>query len=152
MVSTGRRMNPLHSSMVETTDGVFAFFHTMRGPEFLFLYFAWFVLTFAAVLILRHRGLDKPLTTFSGLLVYEGFAVIRLIDGSAHGLHRWENLIIMMVIGGLVFFVRASHSGDGNSSGGFFHSCSSGSGCGSGSSCGGGCGGGGCGGCGGGGD
>jgi hypothetical protein len=143
-------MNFPASIFAQADDGIFSFLHTMRGPDFLLLYFVWFIVTFGGVLLLRWNGHDSPLTTVAGLLLYELLGVLRIISGSAHGMHKWEFLILMMVIGAVVFVVRIKlnqSSGDGghwwsSSSGG--SSCSSGGG---GAGCGGG--GGGCGGCGG---
>lgn len=118
------------------------FLETMKGPEFLALYLGWFVFVFCCVLVARKCGADSPITTSIGLILFEGLGVARLIIGSAHGMHKFEILFVMMFVGAILFLVRAENlsSGSGSSSGG---SCGGG-GCG-----GGGCGGGGCGGCGG---
>ncbi|HEV8541368.1 MAG TPA: hypothetical protein VGR78_03160, partial [Verrucomicrobiae bacterium] len=44
---------------------------TIKGPEFLGLYFGWFVLTFSTVLLLRKKLADSPLVTVGGLLAFE---------------------------------------------------------------------------------
>lgn len=149
-------MSPGHAILAQSDGGLLAFLHTMRGPDFLLLFAVWFVVTFCGVLLFRWGGHDTPINTLSGFLAYELLGAVRIIDGSAHGMHRWGFLILMMIVGGLVFFIRAkrfNNSGDNCSSGGWW----SGGGWGGGSSCsgggggGGGCGGGGggCGGCGG---
>ena len=149
-------MNPSTAIFAQADSGLFRFLHTLRGPDFLLLFWVWFLVTFCSVLLWRWRVADSPLVSLIGLLGFEALGVARMIDGSAHGLHKWGFLILMMVAGGIAFFIRAKHfktgGGDGNCSGGSWWSsgCSSGSsGCGS--SGGGGCGGGGggCGGCGG---
>ena len=143
-------MNFPPAILAQAGGGVFNFLHTLRGPDFLLLFWVWFLVTFGGTLLLRWRGRDTPLTTILGLLCFEALGVARMIDGSAHGLHKWEFLILMMVIGGICFFIRANNFQFGGGNG----SCSGGSWWSSGSSCsggGGGCGGGGggCGGCGG---
>jgi len=116
-----------------------SFLHTMNVPDFLTLYFVWFLVLWIAVLVVRKAGHDTPFTSVCGILLFEGLGAARYIDGSAHGLHRWDILFVMMAFGWLPFVLRARHFDQGGSG-----SCSGGGGCG-----GGGCGGGGCGGCGG---
>ena len=125
---------------------LFDFLHTMKGPDFLVLYGGWFVITFGIVLVLRRQDHDNVMTTLAGLACFIGLGLARLIDGSAHGMHKWNLLIAMMIIGGFCFVIRLEQSSGGSSDGSsWWSSCSTGGGCG-----GGGCGGGGCGGCGGG--
>ena len=148
-------MNPHPVILAQTADqGILGFLHTMRGPDFLLLFGVWFLVTFGGVLLFRWRGQDTPFTTITGLAGYELLGIVRIIDGSAHGMHNWGFLILMMIIGGIIFLIRAEHfenTGNDGSGGSWWNSNSSGgsSGC---SSGGGGCGGGGggCGGCGGG--
>ena len=121
------------------------FLHTMRGPDFLVLYAVWFVILFAAVLILRHTGFDNGFTTLGGLTLFLGLGIARIAVGTAHGMHNWSYLIMMMIFGAIFFLARLEQvSGSDSSSNSWWSSCSTGGGCGSG-----GCGGGGCGGCGG---
>jgi uncharacterized membrane protein YgcG len=117
----------------------FDFLRTMTGPEFLVLFLVWFLLLFGAVLLLRRWGFDTPLTTFTGFALFESLGLARFVIGSTNDMHNWEYLLIMMPLGGVIFFARGA-----NSSGGGFDGDSEG-GCGSD----GGGGGGGCGGCGG---
>lgn len=127
--------------------GAFDFLHTMRGPEFLFVYAFWFAAVFVVVLALRKMGHDTPIVSGLGLVAFELLGVTRYLVGSAHGMHRWDMLWMMMFVGGCCFVFRAeSFNGSGRSGGscggGFsISSCSGGGGCGGG--------GGGCGGCGG---
>ena len=116
----------------------------MSGPDFLELYFVWFLVTFGVVLLCRWRGHDTPAVTITGLLAYEGLGAVRFVIGTIDGLHRWDFMALMMIFGGLIFFVRTKSGGSG---GGWWNQGrgSGGGGCGS-SGCGGG---GGCGGCGG---
>jgi hypothetical protein len=124
----------------------------INGPSFLVLYFIWFLLTRLTVALLRARGHDTFQTTLAGLVAFEGLGLARIYDGSRHGMHNWDFLIVGMVVGGFLFLVRptAGNSGGlgGNDSSSSWSSCSSsssssgGGGCGGGSSCGG-CGGGG---------
>jgi hypothetical protein len=139
---------PLFPVLAQAGGGILAFFGTMQGPDFLGLYLGWFFLTRLTVMFLRHFGHDTTATTLIGLVCYELLAVARIIAGTAHGLHRWGFLIAMMVVGGLIFFLRAEHlkKGDGSS---WITSCGTGSSCSGGGGCGGGGCGGGCGGCGG---
>ncbi|HEV2693754.1 MAG TPA: hypothetical protein VG347_12755 [Verrucomicrobiae bacterium] len=137
-------MNPPPAILAQVDHGAFSFLHTMRGPDFLLLFGVWFAVTFGWVLWRRCNDADTPATTLIGLVCFEGLGVVRIIDGSAHGLHNWFYLLLMMFFGGIAFFMRAEHfqNRNGNTS-----SCSSGSSCSGGGGCGGG--GGGCGGCGG---
>jgi hypothetical protein len=117
------------------------FLETMRGPEFLALYFVWFILTWGCMLLVRHKVVDCIWTSLGGLALFEGLGVTRYIVGEAHGMHKWDFLFAMMFIGALFFLARTDSFTSGSGSG--WGSCGGG-GCG-----GGGCGGGGCGGCGG---
>jgi hypothetical protein len=119
--------------------GLFDFLGTMKGPEFLVLYFVWFLLLFGAVFLLRRWGFDTPWTTRIGVLLFEALGIARFVIGSAQGMHMWAIMFTMMALGPFAFWVRG-----GDSNGGGFH-FDVGGGCGSD----GGCGGGGCGGCGG---
>ncbi len=139
----------------------------MKGPDFLGLFFVWFLVTLLTVIALRAAGYDEYRVTFTGLVCFEALGVARIVVGSFHGMERWGFLIAMMCIGALCFFIRAKHfegmggnggdtGGGGGDTGGTWWSSdsSSSSSSDSSSSGGGGCGGGGsgCGGCGGGGD
>jgi uncharacterized membrane protein YgcG len=131
----------------QAEGGWFDFLHTMRGPDFLLLYFIWFIVTFGTVLLFRWRGKDTPLVTLGGLACYELLGLVRIIVGSMHGMQKWDFLILMMVIGGVIFLIRASFNQSNGDGGSWWSSnCSSGSSCGGGGGCGSG---GGCGGCGG---
>src|SRR5258706_170088 len=103
--------------LAQSDGGIFSFLHTMKGPEFLALCFVWFVLTFATVLILRWRGFDTPVTTFIGLFCFELLGIVRMIVGSAYGMHKWGFLIAMMIVGGIIFFLRAEHFDNSGDSG-----------------------------------
>lgn len=133
-------------------SNAFDFLYTMKGPDFLLLYFIVFVFLRVFVALARaQEGFAELAAPVIGCLVYEIFGAVRMVVGSAHGLHKWDFLILMMVIGGPLFFVRFDNIGGGASGtgGGGWFGC--GSSCGGGGGCGGGgCGGGGCGGCGGG--
>ena len=98
------------SILAQADNGIFSFLHTMEGPEFLGLYLVWFAVVFVTVLILRWRGRDSPVTTVVGVACFELLGVARMIVGSAHGLHQWEFLIVMMILGGLAFFYGPSIS------------------------------------------
>ena len=111
--------------------GIFSFLHTMKGPEFLGLFAGWFAVTFVTVLILRSCGRDTPLTTIVGLGCFELLGVARILVGSARGMHRWEFLFVMMVFGGVVFFLRAEHFESSRGLGGSSTGCGGG-GCGGG--------------------
>src|SRR5262249_37020441 len=104
----------------------------------LFCYAGWFLVTWIAMLIVRHRVADTTTTTVIGLVCFEAVGVAGYIIGTAQGMHKWDFMFAMMIIGGLFFLVRAENLSSG----------SGGAGCGGGCG-GGGCGGGGCGGCGG---
>lgn len=120
-----------------------SFLETMQGPDFLVLYLVWFGLTWIGMLVVRHKITDTPWTSLGGMLAFEGLGVARFLVGSAHGMHKWDFLFMMMGVGALFFVLRAEHFKSGSDGGWGVGSCGGG-GCG-----GGGCGGGGCGGCGG---
>src|SRR5262245_38711294 len=111
--------------------GLFSFLHTMKGPDFLWLFVCWFALSFATVLILRWRGQDTPFTTAGGILCFEALGVVRIIVGSAHGMHKWDYLILMMIVGAIAFLIRAEHFKGSGKSGSSWWSCGDG-GCGGG--------------------
>jgi hypothetical protein len=131
--ATGSRHGP-------SSSGFFPgqFLGTMKGPEFLVLFFVWFLLLFGGVLLLRWWGFDTPLTTLTGFVLFEALGVARFVIGSANGMQNWGIMAFMMILGGIAFFTRGSSLSGGALSG------DSGGGCGSNE----GCGGGGCGGCG----
>jgi len=125
------------------------FLHTVKGPDFLFLFILWFLILRVTVGILRNRGYDNPLTTFLGVGLFEALAIARIVVGSAHGMHKWDFLLTMMVIGGFLFFIRLdqiNYTGTGGSGSSCSSSSSSSSCSGGGGGCGGGGGYGGCGG------
>ncbi len=131
-----------------------AFLHTMKGQDFLGLFFVWFLVTFLTVVFVRTWGHDTPFVTAVGLISFELLAVARIVVGSFYGMQRWGLLIVMMIVGAFFFLIRGKHfegtGGDSGEPGGTWWSSDSGSGSSGGGGCGGG--GGGCGGCGGGGD
>ena len=110
-----------HSMLAQTDGGIFRFLHTMRGPDFLLLFGIWFIVTFGCVLLFRWRGQDTPFTTLTGLLCFEALGAARIMDGAAHGLHKWGFLILMMIVGGIIFIIRTEHfnSQGGDGSGGW---------------------------------
>ena len=120
----------------------------MRGPAFLGLYIVTFAVTFGGATLLRHAWRDTWILSVAGFVAFEVVGLIRIAEGLSRGMHKFQFLGLMMLVGGLAFFVRAKEDGTGHGlfghcGGGHSGSCGS-SGCGSG----GGCGGGGCGGCG----
>lgn len=162
----------IDSLLAAATSGPLDFLHTMKGPDFLELFFVWFLVTFLTLVALRRVGYDDIRVTVTCLTCFEVLGVARIVVGSFHGMEKWGFLIAMMGIGALFFFIRAKHfegmggggggdteTGGGGTGGTWWSSDSSASSGGSSSSDssssgGGGCGGGGsgCGGCGGGGD
>jgi hypothetical protein len=44
----------------QADDGIFGFLHTMKGPDFLGLYFVWFAVIFVTVLIFVGAGTTRP--------------------------------------------------------------------------------------------
>lgn len=133
-----------------TTDGwPLDFFHRVKGPEFLIGYGIWFALLFGISRCWRKDGGPHPVASGACWLLFVVVGVIRIYVGSTHGMHKWELLILMMILGSMLFFARFDNTGGSSGSSSTWGSCS-GSSCSSGGGCGGG--GGGCGGCGGGGD
>lgn len=124
---------------------------SLRGPDFLTLYFWFGVFCLGGVIVARFTSCSTLAGLVVVVLAYELVGLARYQYGISHGMHRFGIMTTMMWMGplGAAFVAFMTFSGDGGSS--FFSSgCGSscsGSSCGS--SCGGGCGGGGCGGCGG---
>ena len=120
--------------------------HGWNGIQFLLFYGTTFFVLIASAYIIRHGVDDRYIVSVIHFLVFEAIGFARLHYGLTHGMHRFSYLIIMMILGGACFFLRAK-SDDGKSYG-FFGGCGiymgSNGGCDGG--CGGGCGG--CGGCG----
>lgn len=119
------------------------FMATLKGPEFLIFYGFTLAVAVTGVVKLREVWEDSWHVAILGLIFIESMGVLRYIDGSAAGMHKFTIMFFMMGIGGLLMFLRAEHFSGSSSSGG----CSDFSSCGS--SCSGCGGGGGCGGCGG---
>lgn len=104
--------------------GPFSFFHTAKGPEFLFGYAIWFGVLFLGSLAIRKDGARHPAASIAACFLYEIVGVIRIVDGSAHGMHKWNFLIIMMVFGAVFFFVRFDKTGgSSDSSSSWWSSC-----------------------------
>ena len=117
----------------------------MEGPEFLVVFSVWFLLTWVLVLVLRQHGFDTPLLNVGGFALFEALGIARYVLSEPAGMEDWGFMVLMMLFGGLCFFLRARHFKQGGKDSGS-SGCFSAGGCGSGGSCGGG----GCGGCGGG--
>ncbi len=104
----------------------------MDGPEFLWFYMKLFVGLIIISSMTRWFWKDIIAVSLIGFILFEFVAVLRLIDGLLMGMRNFWGMAIFMVVGGLLFFVRAHHVSSLSSDG----DCSSGSG-----GCGGGCGG-----------
>ena len=116
---------------------------SIKGPEFINLYF-WMAVGLLAVQWVFILAWDDQAPISSVMfLVFESVGVARFLTGYfLYDMRNFGYLAILMMITGVVFFLRMDHMTAGGIGG-----CRAG-GCGSCSSCGGGCGGG-CGGCGG---
>src|SRR5690242_702365 len=101
--------NATPNFMIAGIGNLFDFFHTMKGEDFLLLYAVWLLVLWAGVLLLRFGGKDHPVTTLTGWALFEGMGGLRYLIGSAHGMQRWEFLVLMMIFGSLFFIVRAHH-------------------------------------------
>ena len=115
----------------------------LKGPGFLFFYGIVLVGIFVGLQLLRKLWEDSLHVSLVALILFEALGVVRYIDGTAIGMHRFGIMFIMMGLGGVLMFMRFESSFGSSSS----SSCSWFGGCSSCSGCGGGCGG--CGGCGG---
>src|SRR5579862_9459788 len=120
---------------------LFGILEFIKGPEFLAIYGAWWLIVFIGVLLLRRKGYEHGVTAAWGLAMFLGVGLFRIVDGESHGMHRWGFLVLMMFVGAVLLSVRAESGGDGTSWGGSGCSSSCGGGGGSGGGCGGGCGG-----------
>ncbi len=118
----------------------------LTGPEFLSFYFALGVGFCIAFLIARFTGCSATVFIIL-LLAFEAIGLMRLGYGLTQGMHKFETLGQMMLLGPFSFLMVSAVGQGGSSGSGLGGGCSSGSSCGGGG--GGGCGGGGCGGCGG---
>ncbi|MDB6130665.1 MAG: hypothetical protein JWM04_1772, partial [Verrucomicrobiales bacterium] len=95
--------------LAEADAGIFSFLHTMRGPAFLVVYAVWFFLLFGIILLIRHRGNDSRLVTLVVIGAFEALGIARIFVGSSHGLHKWQFLLAMMVVGFVAFIMRTDH-------------------------------------------
>ncbi|HKB15770.1 MAG TPA: hypothetical protein VKF62_06880 [Planctomycetota bacterium] len=128
----------------------------IRGPTFLALYLALFLVLWIGSTIVRHAWMNATAVSTIACLAFLGTGIGRVVVGISQGMHQFGFLACAMVLGSLLFFLRLSHlqawgprGGTGGSCGGWMATgCSGGGGGGCGGG-GGGCGGGGCGGCGG---
>jgi hypothetical protein len=109
---------------------------TLKGPEFLEFYLILFVAILALLIMLRKLWGDTLHLTVIALLVFEGIGIVRFMDASAAGMHKFQIMFIMMGVGGVLFFLRAHHMNDASWSSDC-SSCSNCSGCGGGGGCGG---------------
>lgn len=121
----------------------YLYMFTLKGPDFIVFYLLLLGGIWLAVLGAKAALNREWLPRIAGLIAFEGVGAIRLVTGLMAGMHTFDLLLIMMLMGGCSFLLKAQEGG-GDSSGWGVGSACSGGGCG-----GGGCGGGGCGGCGG---
>jgi len=114
------------------------FIMPMQGLEFIVFYLFLFFGVWFALVAMRIFWEDSIQVTLIALITFEAVGVVRYMDASAVGMHKFGFMIAMMVVGAILLFTRYdNYSGEDWSSGsGCSSSCS---GCGSG--CGGGCGG-----------
>ena len=119
----------------------------INGPQFLLLYLLLLCGTLVGQARLRRRWIDWIGISVMGALIFETVGLTRLLAGAHAGMRRFGLLIVMMLVGGALHFLRAEHFAGGNSRDG---GCATFWGWGGCSGGGGGCGGGGtgCGGCG----
>ena len=85
----------------------------VRGPEFLVVYAVMFVIFFAPVLVIRKVWQDHWVVTTAGLVAFEGLGVARIYFAAQQGKHRIGFLLIMMLLGGIIFLLRAKETGEG---------------------------------------
>ncbi len=123
----------------------------LRGPGFLGFYAVTWLALFLGQILLRKPWPDATSLRVVAFLVFEGIGLARFFLASEVGMTRFGYMLLMMLIGGFVFFIDKVEGARGGGKGGkdepFFiwSGCGGASaGCGGG---GGGCGGGGCGGC-----
>lgn len=114
------------------------------GPAFFMAYIVILVgLLIIKSITIKLDFLTKSQANVFFLLLFEIIGITRIIFGYSQGMHRYSNLFLLMIVGGIFLGSDVKSKGD-SSTGGW-------GGLGCGSSCSGGCGGGcgGCGGCGG---
>src|SRR5690349_14337144 len=104
---------------------MFDFLYTIKGPDFLPLFLFWWLVTRIAVAIARSTEHDSAATTFIGLCTFEALGVARIVVGSAHGMHKWDFLLMMMLAGGATFLIRSDHFNSTGIGGSGTSSCSS---------------------------
>jgi len=105
-----------------------------EGPKFLVFYFIFFIVIYLISTFSRWYWKDCIAVSVVGLIAFEVPAMIRYFDATNNGMENFTVMIVTMLVGGIIFFLRAQHLKD---TGDFFGDCSS---C-SGGGCGGGCGG-----------
>ncbi len=101
----------------------------MDGPEFLWFYIKLFLALIILSSMTRWLWRDIIAVSLVPFILFELVAIIRLIDGILMGMSNFWDMVIFMVIGGVIFFLRAHHVSSSSSDG----DCSSGgcsSGCG----------------------
>jgi uncharacterized membrane protein YgcG len=119
------------------------FGQTLKGPRYLLFSGIFFVGSIIAATVLRHRWKDEWYISVLALLTFEAIGGFRIWLGLQADMKKFGFLVAIMLIGVVMFFMRAKDE----SGFGILGSCGIGGG---GGGCGGGgCGGGWCGGCGG---
>ena len=109
---------------------------SLKGPDFLEFYIIVFFTILVILILARRLWEDTMHVTLIALLIFEGIGIVRYIDASAAGMHKFQIMFFMMGVGGVLFFVRAHHTNNMSWSSDC-SSCSSCSGCGGGGGCGG---------------
>lgn len=108
----------------------------LNGPDFLFFYFFLYIGIWLSTAVTRKIWEDSLHVTVIALLIFAGVGLIRYLDASATGMHKFSFMFMMMAIGAVLLFARFDHSSRNNRHDN--SSCSSGcSGCGGGGGCGG---------------
>jgi hypothetical protein len=107
------------------------------GPEFLTFYFFLFMAVWLSLVAIRKIWEDSAHVTLIALFIFEGVGLIRYIDASAAGMHKFGYMFMMMAVGAVLLFSRYDHTNGNNWYDSSCSSCSSCSGCGGGGGCGG---------------
>jgi len=107
----------------------------LNGPDFLFFYFFLFIGIWLSTAFMRKIWEDSVHVTLIALFIFEYVGLIRYLDASAAGMHKFNFMFIMMAVGAVLLFTRYDHSSgndwsDSSSCGSSCSGCGGGGGCG----------------------
>ena len=81
----------------------------VKGPQFVVIYLLMAVVALFGQWVIRRLWDDRWLVSCLALLLVEAVGVARLISGYRLGMREFETLIVIMVVGGAIQFLRGHH-------------------------------------------